>query len=75
MEIAMSVDLQWRSRSALGVGLFALLASATTLLCCTLPIVLGLQRVGRRWIFEGGVARDLNTTHNASLMLGGRLRF
>jgi hypothetical protein len=37
--------------------------------------VLGLQRVGRRWIFEGGVARDLNTTHNASLMLGGRLRF
>lgn len=40
MEIAMSVDLRWRSRSALGVGLFALLASATTLLCCTLPIVL-----------------------------------
>ena len=37
--------------------------------------VLGLQRVGKRWIFEGGVARDLNTTHNASLMLGGRLRF
>jgi hypothetical protein len=36
----MSVDLRWQSRSALGVGLFALLASGTTLLCCTLPIVL-----------------------------------
>ena len=36
----MTVDLRWQSRSALGVGLFALLASGTTLLCCTLPIVL-----------------------------------
>ncbi|MGH8353593.1 MAG: hypothetical protein ACRERY_08690 [Pseudomonas sp.] len=41
----------------------------------TQQLTVGLQRLAGRWVIEGGVVRDLNNSHDSSLLLGVRFHF